>query len=137
MGEDQREKKPAGRPRKYSGKRPTWTVRLEESIGNQVKELAAATGRSISEVCEGLINEGLRAPGKISELGHRNKFLELQQKDLVTRIDEMEQQLYEIAENYADQAADEDQPVEPQQNIVELIESAVERAVKRALQQKE
>lgn len=137
MTEDQREKKPAGRPRKYAGKRPTWTVRLEESVGNQVKELATSAGRSISEVCEGLINEGLRAPGNIHELAQRNKFLESQQEKLMKRIDEMEQQLFEIAENYADQAADDEQSEEQQQNIVELIESAVERAVKRAIQQKD
>lgn len=49
------DKKPVGRPRKYAGKRPTWTIRLEPEIGEWVKETAAITGRSISEVCESLI----------------------------------------------------------------------------------
>lgn len=134
---DKPEKKPVGRPRKYSGKRPTWTVRLEVSIGDQVKELAAGSGRSISEVCEFLIAEGLRAPAHIYELAERNKFLELQREKLESRSDEMQQELTEIMENLADKAVDKDPTAEPQHDIVELIESAVERAVKRAIQQKD
>lgn len=48
----EKEKRPVGRPKKYSGKRPTWTFRLEENFGNEIKRIAQETGRSISEVCE-------------------------------------------------------------------------------------
>jgi hypothetical protein len=54
------EKKPAGRPRKYAGKRPTWTIRLEEKYGDQIKALAEQSGRSISEVCEQQIVNAFR-----------------------------------------------------------------------------
>lgn len=52
-------KRPVGRPRKYAGKRPTWTVRLEPQIGDQIREIAAKTGRSLSEVCEACIKQAL------------------------------------------------------------------------------
>jgi hypothetical protein len=54
-------KKPAGRPRKFAGKRPTWTIRLQEDVGQRVKDSAGLQGRSISETCEGLITLGLNA----------------------------------------------------------------------------
>jgi hypothetical protein len=54
------DKKKVGRPRKYAGKRPTWTIRLEEKYGDQVKALAQETGRSISEVCERQIVDSFR-----------------------------------------------------------------------------
>ncbi len=46
------EKKKPGRPRKYVEKRPTWTVRLPASIGEEVTATAKAEGRSISEEIE-------------------------------------------------------------------------------------
>lgn len=52
--------KKLGRPRKYAGKRPTWTIRLEEKYGDQIKELAEKSGRSISEVCEQQIVNAFR-----------------------------------------------------------------------------
>jgi hypothetical protein len=55
------EKKPVGRPRKYAGKRPTWTIRLEEKYGDQIKAIAENEGRSISEVCESRIVRSFRA----------------------------------------------------------------------------
>jgi hypothetical protein len=54
------EKKPPGRPRKYAGKRPTWTIRLEEKYGDQIKAMAEKSGRSISEVCEQQIVDAFR-----------------------------------------------------------------------------
>jgi hypothetical protein len=54
------EKKSVGRPKKYSGKRPTWTIRLEEKYGDQIKALAEQSGRSISEVCEQQIVNAFR-----------------------------------------------------------------------------
>lgn len=46
------EKRKPGRPRKYAGNRPTWTVRLPASLGDEIVEAAKAEGRSISEEIE-------------------------------------------------------------------------------------
>lgn len=62
------EKKPVGRPRKYASKRPNWTIRLEPEIGEWVKETAAISGRSISEVCEDLIVKARYADREIKVL---------------------------------------------------------------------
>lgn len=50
---------PRGRPKKYQGRRPNWTIRLQEQYGSEVKRLSESTGRSISEVCESLISRAL------------------------------------------------------------------------------
>jgi hypothetical protein len=54
------EQKPRGRPKKYAGKRPNWTFRLEEKYGEQVRQIAEQSGRSISEVCEQLVVDSFR-----------------------------------------------------------------------------
>lgn len=54
------EKKKMGRPRKYVGRRPTWTVRLEEKYGDQIRDMAQTSGRSMSEVCEQQIINSFR-----------------------------------------------------------------------------
>lgn len=41
-----------GRPRKFVGRRPTWTVRLSADLGERVKAAAEEAGRSISEEIE-------------------------------------------------------------------------------------
>lgn len=62
------EKKPRGRPRKYAGRRPTWTIRLEEAHGDRIKAIAEKEGRSISEVCEQQIINSFRAEYVITVL---------------------------------------------------------------------
>src|SRR5258705_3859613 len=54
------QQKSRGRPKKYAGRRPNWTFRLEEKYGNQIKALAEQTGRSVSEVCEQQIVNSFR-----------------------------------------------------------------------------
>jgi hypothetical protein len=127
MAENQPKKKSVGRPKKYSGKRPTWTVRLEESVGNQVKEMASSTGRSISEMCEHLITQGLDASTRI-------KFLEMTRDFLQERVSAFEEEHLIALENAADQF---EESSEPPSSLADLIENAVERGVKRALEQKD
>lgn len=52
MGVTDEGKRKPGRPRKYAEKRPTWTVRLPISIGEEVAATAKAEGRSVSEEIE-------------------------------------------------------------------------------------
>jgi hypothetical protein len=62
------EKKPLGRPRKYTGKRPTWTIRLQSIVGDRIKAIAKITGRSLSEVCEQQITESFLLRAEVDEL---------------------------------------------------------------------
>lgn len=66
------EKKTLGRPRKYQGTRPTWTVRLEPALGAEIKAMAESTGRSISEVCERQISDSFRLQTEVAELKAEN-----------------------------------------------------------------
>jgi hypothetical protein len=66
------EQKPRGRPKKYAGKRPNWTFRLEEKYGDQVKALAEQSGRSISEVCEQLIVDAFRMEIMLDTIEKKN-----------------------------------------------------------------
>lgn len=49
-----------GRPRKFAGRRPTWTVRLSEDVGEKVKGAAEKAGRSISEEIERRVDFSFR-----------------------------------------------------------------------------
>lgn len=80
------EKKPRGRPRKYAGRRPTWTIRLEEKYGEQVKAAADREGRSISEVCEKQIAKSFMADEIIQRL---QKSLEEASRELTTCRDQL------------------------------------------------
>jgi predicted transcriptional regulator len=82
-------KKVGGRPRKYAGKRPTWTIRLEEKYGEQIKALAEKTGRSISEVCERQIVDSFRMEIIIDLLEARGRELEASRDSLMLRVEEM------------------------------------------------
>lgn len=62
------EKKIRGRPRRYLGVRPNWTIRLDVEIGDKIKEMATTSGRSISEICERQIVDSFRLQDEVREL---------------------------------------------------------------------
>jgi hypothetical protein len=134
MTDNKPKRKPVGRPKKYSGKRPTWTIRMEESVGGHVKEMAASTGRSISETCEYLIGQGLHSSSRIHDLAERIKFLEMTRNLMEERLSTYEEERLNALEDAADQT---DEDIGSKSNLVAVIEDAVERAVKRALEQKD
>lgn len=45
-------KKSVGRPAKFEGKRYSWSIRLQEKYGDEIKRMAESEGLSISEACE-------------------------------------------------------------------------------------
>jgi hypothetical protein len=97
------EKKPVGRPRKYAGRRPTWTIRLEAKYGDQIKKIAEDTGRSISEVCEQQIGNAFRADIMIDvlekEIATLTKDLEgsrIASKVAIGRMEAAEQQVDDL-----------------------------------------
>jgi hypothetical protein len=47
-----KKKKPVGRPSKFEGKRYSWSIRLQEKYGDEIKAMAEREGLSISEACE-------------------------------------------------------------------------------------
>ena len=61
-------KKPRGRPRRYIGDRPNWTIRLEQKYGDQIREIAEASGRSISDVCSEQIVKAFRLEFIVEQL---------------------------------------------------------------------
>lgn len=65
-------KGPRGRPRRYIGDRPNWTIRLEEKYGSQIREIAEKLGRSISDICSERIVMSFRAEIVIDLLEKKN-----------------------------------------------------------------
>lgn len=82
------DKRPVGRPRKYAGKRPTWTIRLEEKYGDWIKSRAAATGRSLSEVCEQQIVASFRMESVIDILEEELRLARIQVSTLSEQLKE-------------------------------------------------
>lgn len=124
------EKKPLGRPRKYAGKRPTWTIRLEPTFGDEIRRIAEQTGRSISEVCERQIVNSFRLEteakllrARVSDLEDRAFRAETDLRDARTEIN-LVRSAREI-DRWKTQRTGED-------SVGEL-EDAIARAVKRAL----
>ena len=67
-------KKPGPPPRYAPGKRPTLTFRVREDLHQQLKDTAAASGRSISEEVERRVEESLEeenANGTLRAMLHR------------------------------------------------------------------
>ncbi|MGY4504206.1 hypothetical protein ACVWYH_008163 [Bradyrhizobium sp. GM24.11] len=108
------EKKKVGRPRKYAGRRPTWTIRLEPEIGESVRKRASETGRSISEVCEAMITG-------FSQLEVEIEKLRADQKDTAIA--------FRVAHGRMEVA-------EAELAQTKVLETLVERAVRRALMPK-
>jgi hypothetical protein len=75
------EKKPRGRPRRYVGDRPNWTIRLEETYGEQVRQIAEESGRSISDVCSERIVNSFRLETICDLLEKKEKTLTAELRD--------------------------------------------------------
>jgi hypothetical protein len=82
-------KKPRGRPRRYLGERPNWTIRLEEKYGDQIREIAEQSGRSISEVCEQQIVNSFRMDIMLDLLETKYRDLETSRDSLRLRVEEL------------------------------------------------
>lgn len=108
------EKKKAGRPRKYSGRRPTWTIRLEPDLGESIRKRASETGRSISEVCEAMITGFAQLEIEIEKLRADQKDTAITLRVAHGRMQVAEAELAQTRE----------------------LETLVERAVRRALMPK-
>jgi len=78
------EKKPRGRPRRYIGDRPNWTIRLEEKYGDQVRQIAEGSGRSISDVCSELIVNAFRLQIMCDVVENKNEELTKQLQEAET-----------------------------------------------------
>jgi hypothetical protein len=85
--------KPRGRPRRYLGDRPNWTIRLEEKYGGQIREIAEQSGRSISEVCEQQIVNSFRLQMICDMLEQKEKNLTEELRDSERRAQELTQRL--------------------------------------------
>jgi hypothetical protein len=77
----QDEKKPRGRPRRYLGDRPNWTIRLEEKYGEQIRQIAEKSGRSISDVCSEQIVKSFRLQIMCDLLEAKEKTLDEELRD--------------------------------------------------------
>jgi hypothetical protein len=75
------EKKPRGRPRRYIGDRPNWTIRLEEKYGDQIRQIAEQSGRSISDVCSEQIVNSFRLKIMCDMLEEKEKTLTEELRD--------------------------------------------------------
>jgi hypothetical protein len=109
IGVTEAPKKAAGRPRKYAGKRPTWTIRLEEQYGERIRSLAESTGRSISEVCEQQIVNSFRSEkmldnldAKVKELTQELSDSRIYGREARTRMDHFEEQNRVLSQLLAD-----------------------------------
>jgi hypothetical protein len=83
------EKKPRGRPRRYLGERPNWTIRLEEKYGDQIREIAEKSGRSISDVCSEQIVKSFRMEIMLDLLETRCREIEASRDSLMLRVEEL------------------------------------------------
>lgn len=92
------EKRKPGRPRKYAEKRPTWTVRLPISIGEEVAAMAKAEGRSVSEEIEWRVAKASELERLLKEatdiIGTLQKFAE----DQGAAAEELKDRAYRLAE---------------------------------------
>jgi hypothetical protein len=123
---DNTQKKPVGRPRKYEKRRPTWTVRLEESLAEQVKMYAETCKFSFSEACEMLIGRSMTELPRMQRAELRAeaaiKALEEQLEQARTENRRLSEELTEALHEAANRPAFE-----------EGLEAIVERAVRRAM----
>jgi hypothetical protein len=99
------EKKPRGRPRRYLGERPNWTIRLEEKYGDQIRQIAEQSGRSISDVCSEQIVNSFRLQIMCDKMEEDRKILweDLRDSRLAltaahTRIQEAEKRVEELTQ---------------------------------------
>lgn len=76
--------KPRGRPRRYLGDRPNWTIRLEEKYGEQIRKIAERDGLSISAVCEQQIINSFRLQAICDLLERKNEALTKEIQDCRT-----------------------------------------------------
>jgi hypothetical protein len=116
------EKKAVGRPRKYATRRPTWTIRLEDSLAERVRAIAEQDGKSFSEVCEGLIGSALNELTKL-----RRDAARLEEELYQTRADwrKTQGELGAYKDSMAGRPSFE-------ATIGDIVERAVKRALKRS-----
>jgi hypothetical protein len=128
------EKKPLGRPRKYAGKRPTWTIRLEENNGAKIKALAESTGRSISEVCEQQIIRSFRMEMMLDVLEREIAGLRRDVADRSVALRVAEQRL-EDSEKTIESLSAQLENAQAKSNAIEAAETASWKRIGEAIEQ--
>ncbi|UFX41705.1 ribbon-helix-helix protein, CopG family [Bradyrhizobium sp. 41S5] len=104
-----------GRPRRYVGDRPNWTIRLDVEVGDRIREMAEATGRSISEICEQQIVRSFELADDLAKARAETKDISIAFMTTQRRMEAAEAELDRMA------------------TMQTLIESAVHRAMRRAM----
>jgi predicted transcriptional regulator len=72
QGMTKKKKSALGRPPKFEGKRYSWSIRVQERYGDQIKAFAQKEGLSISEACERQIINASRMEHIINILEEKN-----------------------------------------------------------------